>query len=97
MANYEELLQGAHECWQDGTQPGRRRKFQGAHSTLNNKNDSTAKESASGAAETIDPVAKHAWRGGGAVANYVPAWERKFQKSLQEKQARLNSLQQQSS
>ena len=96
MANYEELLHGAHECWQDAAQPGRRR-FLGAHSTLNNKNDSTAKDSASGVAETLDPVAKHAWRGGGAVANYVPAWERKFQKSLQEKQARLHSLQQQSS
>lgn len=88
MYNYDQLLQASLENWEDFT-TGRRRKFQsGANSSLNNRNNPDGSNNP-GQPETVDSNGKPIWRGSGTVVNYVPAWERKFQKSMQQKQARL--------
>lgn len=80
MANYEELIQASQESWEDFAY-GKRRRFQGlpTNTVQNNKNESTKDVAALAAAEAVE---KPVWRNG-QIINYVPAWERKFQKSLQ--------------
>ena len=80
---------------------GKKRKVQnGANSSLKDKQPDPATVAAI-PTEKEDHIIREnfnkAWTGPGTVPNYIPAWERKFQKSMQQKQARMNSLQQQSS
>ena len=80
-ANYEELIQASQENWEEFTY-GKRRKFQGLPSSTNqnNKNNDNTKDAA--VLDAADDAEKPIWRNG-QIINYVPAWERKFQKSLQ--------------
>ena len=88
MENYQELLTASQENWEDFT-TGKRRKPQGGPDgpIQNNKFSGDPKDI--GAQQTLDANGKVIWKGSGTVVNYMPAWERKFQKSLQQKQARL--------
>ena len=93
MENYEKLQHASLENWEDFT-TGRRRKH-----VVNTSNAAAGKTPLEGkeAVDTLDANGKPIWKASGTVVNYMPAWERNFQRSLQQKQARLNSLQQQSS
>lgn len=92
MAAYEEQLRAAQEDWEDFT-TGKRRKFTtGTAATQQAKHTGDPKDiGAGGQQDGVDANGKPVWKGSGNVVNYVPAWERNFQKSMQQKQARLNS------
>lgn len=88
MANYDTLLQASHENWEDFTS-GRRRKYTIPNNNVAGVQNNTANDGGvasskdAGAVDSIDPNKSNpAWKGSGHVVNYVPAWERNFQRSL---------------
>ena len=75
MENYEKLLKGSQECWEQFTtgKRGRKPQHSGANATMNNKESMRDMR-----ADALGADGKPVWRGSGSVANYMPTWEKNY-------------------